>query len=139
MVALLVGAVLAAAFALAMEVGPLRGCRAVPPRELPSGAVPGTGTEDVAGGAKQVVWGDGPDRIEQIVGIDYNSGVDTETIAAVDVGGRPATLYRFVESEVQSNASGILAISFESDGCSITVFLPVGMTVEEAKGYATRF
>jgi hypothetical protein len=44
--------------------GGLLGCQPVAPRELPSGAAPGTGIEGVAGGLKQFVWGEGLDRVE---------------------------------------------------------------------------
>jgi hypothetical protein len=139
LVAVFASVVLPAGCGLVAGVGSLGGCQAVAPRHLPSGAAAGQGVEDVAGGAKQFVWGSGPDRIEEIVGIDYSDGMGTETLATVEIGGRPGTLYRIGDSEVPGNGDSRLAISFESDGCSLTVFLPRDMKVDEATEYATRF
>jgi hypothetical protein len=89
---------LAAAGVLAgscLAVGPriLRGCVPIPPRELPSGSQPGRGIEGVSAGAKQGVWGSGPDRVEQIVGLSLFS-LDSTTLASVAMHGYPAKLYR---------------------------------------------
>jgi hypothetical protein len=98
LLALAVVAVFAGAGVVAVNVGPLRGCVPIAPRELPSGAAPGAGVEDVAGGAKQVVWGSGSDRVEQIVGLTYweTFGLeDSPTLVAHGtVRGQAATIYR---------------------------------------------
>jgi hypothetical protein len=122
---------------LLTEVGPLRGCRAVAPRELPSGAAPGAGAEGVSRGAKQVVWGSGPDRVEQTVGIAYDDGPGTRVLDAFEIHGSPAVLYRFSDPDLNPGVD--LAIGWEEGGCSLTVFLPPGMTEEQARDFAARY
>jgi hypothetical protein len=135
--AVLAVAVVVAGFWLAAEVGPLRGCRAVAPRELPSGGAPGPGVEDVSGGAKQVIWGSGVDGVEQIVGLRYDDGFEIAMLGAVEIGQMPAMLYRFKDPSMNGGLE--LAISWEEGGCSLTLFLPAGMTEAEARDYATRY
>lgn len=131
---LLVTALLVGAFWWATELGPLRGCRGIAPRELPSGSAPGQGVEGVSGGAKQVVWGSGQDRVEQIVGISYYDGLAT-LVRDTGVREHQATLYRLGEDQ-----DGLdLAISWTEDDCSYTVFLAPGTTVESATSFASGY
>lgn len=136
---LAVVSVFAGAGVLAVNVGPLRGCVPIAPRELPSGAAPGAGVEDVAGGAKQVVWGSGPDRVEQIVGVTYweTFGLpDSPTlIARATVRGRAATIFRMSPE----SSDGLLGFSWAEEGCDRSVFLAPGTTPEQAEDYAARY
>jgi len=129
-------AVMAVGLYLLVEVGPFRGCRAVAPRELPSGADRNVGVEGVWGGAMQMTWGSGSDRVEQIVGLRYDGFDDTSTLGDVEIGGLPAVLYRF---KPDANPGYELAISWEEGGCSLSVFLPAGMTEAQARDFAARY
>lgn len=124
-----------AAFWAATEIGPLRGCRPIAPSMLPSGAAPGAGVEGVSGGAKQVIWGAGSDRVEQIVGLSW-LGPDTTTIAATTVRGRPATLFRLEDSE-QDGAEP--AFTWTEEDCDRTVVLPVDMSDADASAFAAAY
>lgn len=124
---------------LAMTVGPLRSCEPIAPRELPSGAAPGHGVEDVAAGAKQVVWGSGHDRVEQIVGLTFywTPGLDDDPtrVGTLKVRGQPATVYRFGPD----SGDWDIGFSWDEDGCGRTVFLALGTTSEQALEYAARY
>jgi hypothetical protein len=137
--ALVACSVLIGVLALAGSVGPLRGCVPIAPRILLSGTTPGLAVEGVSGGAKQVVWGSGSDRIEQIVGLTYwdTYGADDSPslLGAITIHGQPGQVYR-----MRPGASGWdLAFSWAEDGCDRTVFLPPGTTSEEAVDYASRY
>jgi hypothetical protein len=126
---------------LAVAAAPLiRGCVPIAPRELPSGAPPGQGVEGVTAGAKQVVWGAGGDRVEQVVGLTFYwiRGMDDDPtlVGWLDVQGQPATVYRF-----GPNASDDWDIGFSWDehGCGRTVFLAPGTTPQQALDYASRY
>jgi hypothetical protein len=138
LLALVVLAVFVGAGVLAVNVGPLRGCVPIAPHELPSGAAPGPGVEDVAGGAKQVVWGSGSDRVEQIVGLTYweTFGLqDSPTLVAkATVRGIAATIYR-----ISPESGWGLGFSWAEEGCDRSVFLAPGTTPEQAEDYAARY
>ena len=106
------------------------GCRPVTPRQLPSGAPPGDPIEDVAAGAKQVVWGSDSDRVEQLIDLSLPG----TRIADVTVRDQPASLYR-----VTSDDEWDLAFSWHQDGCDYTVFLAPGTSPDQAVDYAARF
>jgi hypothetical protein len=139
LVALLVGAVAVGGLALAVNFGPLRGCVPIAPRELPSGAAPGQGVEGVSGGAKQVVWGSGGDRVEQIVGLTYWDTFGAEDsptlVRSTTVRGHPAMLYRMNPQWSDWD----LGFSWAEDGCDRTVFLAPGTTPEQAEDFARRY
>lgn len=139
LLALVVVGAYVAAGALAVNFGPLRGCVPIAPSELPSGAAPGTGVEDVAGGAKQVVWGSGSDRVEQIVGLTYREtfGFDDSPtlVAQTTVRGQPATIYRMSPQ----SSDWDLGFSWAEQGCDRSVFLAPGTTPEQAKDFAARY
>lgn len=125
---------------LATTVGPLRSCEPIAPRELPSGAAPGQGVEGVTAGAKQLVWGSGADRVEQVVGLTFyvTPGLDDDPtlVGTLDVRGQLATVYRFGPS---SEDGWDLAFSWFEDGCDRTVLLALGTTPEQALDYADRY
>jgi hypothetical protein len=124
----------------ATAVGPLRSCEPIAPHELPSGAAPGQGVEGVTAGAKQLVWGSGADRVEQVVGLTFyfTPGWDDDPtlVGTLDVRGQPATVYRFGPNP--SNDWDI-GFSWDEDGCGRTVFLSPGTTPEQALDYAARY
>lgn len=138
LLALVVVGVYVGAGVLAVNFGPLRGCVPIAPHELPSGAAPGTGVEGVSGGAKQVVWGSGSDRIEQMVGLTYWDTFGAEDsptfVKSVEVRGQPAILYRM--SPLSSDWD--LRFSWAEEDCDRTVFLAPGTTPEQAEDYAAR-
>jgi hypothetical protein len=124
---------------LSVNFGPLRGCVPIAPHELPSGAAPGTGVEDVAGGAKQVVWGRGSDRVEQIVGLTYweTFGADDSPtlVAQATVRGQAATIYRMSPE----SSDWDLGFSWAEEGCDRSVFLAPGTTPAQAEDFAARY
>lgn len=121
LIAILIVGVYVGAVGFAVTVGPLRGCVPIAPRALPSGAAPAAGVEDVAAGAKQVVWGTGSDRVAQIVGLGFwePSGDDDGPtfVDSVLVRGQPATVYR-----MSAAAGWDLGFSWSEDGCDRSVF-----------------
>lgn len=125
---------------LATAVGPLRSCEPIAPRALPRGAAPGQGVEGVTAGAKQLVWGSGPDRVEQVVGLSFyvTTGLpdDPTLVGTLDIHGQPATVYRFGPN---SGEGWDLAFSWFEDGCDRTVLLALGTTREQALDYAARY
>jgi hypothetical protein len=138
LLALVVAGVFVGAGVLAVNVGPLRGCVPIAPHELPGGAASGTGVEDAAGGAKQVVWGSGSDRVEQIVGLTYwdTFGADDSPtlIGQAVVRGQAATIYR-----MSPESGWDLGFSWAEEGCDRTVFLAPGTTPEQVKDFAARY
>jgi hypothetical protein len=139
LLALVVVGVYVGAGVLAVTFGPLRGCVPIAPHALPSGAAPGPGVEDVAGGAKQVVWGSGSDRVEQIVGLTYyweTFADDSPTLVAqATVRGQAATIYRMSPESSDRD----LGFSWVEEGCDRSVFLAPGTTPEQAEGFAARY
>lgn len=124
----------------ATAAGPLRSCEPIAPRELPSGGAPGQGVEGVTAGAKQVVWGSGTDRVEQVVGLTFyfTPGWDDDPtlVGTLDVRGHPATVYRFGPN---STNDWDIGFSWDEHGCGRTVFLVLGTTPEQALDYAARY
>jgi hypothetical protein len=139
LLAVIVVGVYLCAGVLAVNFGPLRGCVPIAPHELPSGATPGAGVEVVSGGAKQVVWGSGADRIEQIVGLTYwetfGAGDGPTLVKSLEVRDQPAVLYRMSPE----SSDWDLGFSWAEEDCDRTVFLALGTTPEQAEEFAARF
>jgi hypothetical protein len=115
----------------------LAGCRAIAPHELPSGAPPGDGVEDVAGGAKQVVSGAGRDRVEQRVGVSYYAADFDELVDEVEVRGQPGVVYRVTVGEPDPAADTML--SWAEDGCDRTLIFDSRLSDAEIAAYAARY
>jgi hypothetical protein len=139
LLALVVAGAYVGAGVLAVNFGPLRGCIPIAPSELPSGAAPGPGVEDVAAGAMQVVWGSGPDRVVQIVGLTFWETFGTDEsptlIAQATVRGQPATIYRMSPQ----SSDWDIGFSWAEEGCDRSVFLAPGTTPEQAEDFAARY
>jgi hypothetical protein len=124
----------------ATAVGPLRSCEPIAPRALTSGAAVGQGVEGVIAGAKQLVWGSGPDRVEQVVGLTLyvTPGLDDEPtlVGYLDVPGQPATVVRFGPN---SPDGWDIGFSFDEDGYGRTAFLAPATTPKRALDYAARY
>lgn len=127
-------AVLVGTMGWALTLGPLRGCGPVAPRELPSGAPPGAGVAGVSGGALEVGWGRGPDRIEQDVDLNYFDESST-FLASAQVRGHAATLFRMDPHSGDRD----VAMSWAEDVCDYTVFFAPGTSLQQAAGYASRY
>jgi hypothetical protein len=127
-VAALVGLLLIA------EIGPLRGCRPIPPSELPSGAPIGDPDEDVYAGGTQVTWGSGSDQIRQVIGPDFLDP-SRPPISFVAVRGQPAAIFSIDAADGGSD----LALSWQLGGCSYTVLLARGKSVDDAVMFAARY
>lgn len=108
------------------------GCRTLAPVVLPSGASPGAAVEGVAGGAKQAMWGQGPDLVELRIGPSFYAEEEDTLLAKTHVRGEAAIVYRMVND-------GPLAMSWESQGCTFTVFLAAEKTVDDIVAYAGRY
>lgn len=81
-----------------------------------------------SGGAKQVVWGSGSDRVEQIVGLTYweTFGADDSLtlVGRTTVRGQPAIVY-----QMRSTSDGWdLGFSWAEEDYDRTVFLAPGTT-----------
>jgi hypothetical protein len=122
-----------------VSYGPLAGCRADGPHELPSGAPPGQGVEGMLGGVTHVVWGAAADQIDEVVGDSYFSADDPDQIraASVSIHGHPAVLFALTPDN--RVGQGLLAFSWSDGGCDRTVLLVRGMSIENAEAYAGRF
>jgi hypothetical protein len=114
--------------------GVVRGCEPIAPSVLPSGAAPGDGTVDVAGGTKQVIWGDGQDRVDQRVGLSFYGGSGDRVLFNVAVRGNPAIVY-----STDPEFGEILALSWTEAGCDRTLLFDASMDAEEIARYAARY
>jgi hypothetical protein len=92
----------------------------------------------VAGGSKQVVWGSGSDRVEQIVGLTFwetfGANDSPTLVAQATVRGQAATIYR-----MSPDSGWDLGFSWAEDDCDRTVFLAPGTTPEQAEDFAGRY
>lgn len=109
-----------------------RDCQPVVPSALPSGAQPGLATEGVSGGAKQVTWGQGRDRVDLRIGLSYYAEGADALLAEPRVRGEPAIVYRIVDDSS-------VAFTWTSQGCTYTVFPAPDLTVDEIAAYAGRY
>lgn len=113
--------------------GGLNGCPIVPPTALPSGRPPGTPIEGVAGGAKQVVWGDGADSVDLRIGLSYMAAQDM-VLHEVEVRGQPGFVFQIVpETQVG------LGLTWSQGGCDYTVFLDSSVSASELADFASRY
>jgi len=112
--------------------GPLQGCQAIPPSELPSGAPPGGVTLSVYAGGNLYTWGAGEDRVRLIVGPDFRGA--TEFVPAM-VRGREAEVFDFPAADGSTDT----AIAWTSGACSYTALLDPGTTSSQAVAFASRY
>ncbi len=108
-------------------------CPVIAPRELPSGAEPGSPTEGVAGGTKQFVWGEGKDLVDLRLSLSYRAPQDP-VLHEVKVRGNPGVVYRLAfEDHVQP------ILTWVQEGCDYTVFLDPSIDAETLAAYASRY
>lgn len=112
----------------------LAGCPTPTPTQLPSGDAPGVGTEGVAGGAKQVVWGSGVDAVDLRVGVSYYAPGGDTVVASTQVRGNPAIVFQF-----EPDYGPDLGLTWSASDCSYTVFLSSGTSAEELVDFAERY
>ena len=109
------------------------------PRELPSGAAPGSPRVLATGGT---VWGIGDDALVLAVG-EFRPGVLGGPPAVGLPEGDPQRVkVRGVDAEVflvGDDGVGSIGISWLSGDCPYTLWLADGTTVVEAADYAVRF
>ena len=108
-------------------------CPTISPRELPSGAAPGTAQEGVAGGAKQVAWGIGEDRVDLRIGISYMASDDLR-LHRVTVRGNDAVVFQIIPTDQVG-----LGLTWKEAGCSYTVFLDDAVDAPSLVEYAARY
>ncbi len=111
----------------------LRNCEPIPPRELPTGAPPGTPQYDVAG-ALVVRWGQGVDRVEQWVDTrEFEPTADT-MLSSASVRGQPGVVYA-----TDWNGEERLGLSWTEHGCKYAVFFDRSLSVQQIIDYSRRW
>lgn len=121
---------------LVSEFGFLRGCRPIPPAELPSGAPIGEPAEDVYAGGTQVTWGSGDDELRQVIGPDFSDASRSSTpTPLVAVRGQTAAIF-FIDAV---DGGSDLALTWQSDGCFYTVLFARSKSVDDAVDFAARY
>lgn len=110
-------------------------CGVIPPSEVPSGLLAGPSIATVEEGIRFHQWGSGSDEVVQAVGVAVRGPMsDMPPEPAVTVRGHEARAL-LIGDEGISGA----ALVWEQDGCTYTVWLPAGTTLEEAVDYAGRY
>jgi hypothetical protein len=117
----------------ACALGGVADCHVVPPSQLPSGAKPGSAVESVAGGAKQIVWGEGLDRVDLRMGPSYRASED-KVLREVTIRGVPGTIFQ-IEPDWQVG----LGLTWTEGECDCTVFLDPQVSVPAIADFATRY
>jgi hypothetical protein len=115
---------------MALVDPPPPGCPVLTPRVLPSGAAPGE-PSFVEGNR---VWGQGTDRIALAAG-EAPLGSPAEWLADPAV---PRTVVRGLEAAIVAigdGGVGEMAILWRQEGCTYTLWLAPGTTVEQAMAY----
>lgn len=116
-----------------MRANGILGCPVVSPRQLPSGASPGSPTEGVAGGAKQATWGTGRDRVDLRVGLSYFTDAD-RALGRMVIRGFDGVVYQ--SSSPQPNQIGVV---WSEGDCDYVLFLDPSLTPEEVIDFASRY
>ena len=115
-------------------------CALVEPRQLPSGAAPGSPEAPARGTFR---WGSGRDALTLEMGTsgieDWTYWVDPPDLdedhpQRVEVRGVDAVVYL-----VGDDGVGSIAIIWQQDDCPYTLWLADGTTIREAADYAVRF
>lgn len=86
--------------------------------------------EGVAGGAKQVMWGTGKDRVDLRIGLWYLASGEP-ALATVAIRGTTGTVYQL--------EPGDTAVSWTERGCDYTVFLDSSLSAESIADFAARY
>ena len=85
-----------------------------------------------------VVWGEGDDRVFQVVGVNHNEEWfdvlgDRDPQLTTVRGDRAAVI------PVGDPPVGVIMIGWSSDDCDYTVWIGPGLTLKEAIAYARRY
>ena len=111
-------------------------CEVLVPRELMSGAAPGSPRALASG---RFEWGIGDDRLTEAVG---EFGVGDPSSLGVPEGSPQRVKVRGVDAvvvPVGDEGIGQIVITWQSGACPYTLWLAPGATIERAADYAARF
>ena len=112
----------------------LQSCVAPTPRQLPSGAAPGT--PSTASEGTSTSWGTGPDEV-RVASLFVRFSADPgapSTYRNASVRGQPALLI-----QIGDPPTAAFRLSWTESGCAFTMILPAGMTRAEALEYGSRY
>lgn len=104
-------------------------CASIAPAEMPDGRGPGPHIDTLQAGVVYSQWGAGNGAVLEGVGL---STFEASALGQPRIRGLLGAVFELGES-------GIQLLAWEENGCPYTVWLPRGMTVAEAREYASRF